>query len=219
MDPSFSVIHSFPPPTLEARWREFLVGAEAPSQYNAPEFFLEPYWEGKRPFAVLALEGDRVTGVLTGIHEGNQVLSGLGVRPQIFIGNPENSAAALRSLAAGMLSEAGSDPLLTVYTWEWLPLKPLQKYGFRPRALTGDVVLDLTKGTEQLFKELDKKRRNNIRYATKHGVEVSRATTIEEFRTYYQIYLGWCKRKNLAPFPQEMEEKAFLQCSRNRLLY
>lgn len=219
MPNSYIIIHSFPAGEIEGRWRDFLARSKAPSHYNAPEFFLEPYWEGKQPFAVLATEGERITGVLTGIHEANEVISGLGVRPQIFVGEPEHPSPTLVALMEGLIEEAGAKPLLSVFSWEWLPLKPFIDHGFRPRALTGDVVLDLTRGTDQLFKDLDKKRRNNIRYATKHGVEIARATSIEEFRTYRKIYLGWCARKNLPPFPQEMEEKAFLECARSRHLY
>ena len=52
----FSVLHGFPPRELEERWRDFLGRVDYPGAYQTPEFFLEPFWEGKHPFAILAFK-------------------------------------------------------------------------------------------------------------------------------------------------------------------
>jgi hypothetical protein len=140
----FTILHSFPSPDIEKAWRECLSRVEFPAHYDAPEYFAEPCWAGRRPFAILAMDQGSVVGVLTGLHEENEVICGLQSRPQICIDPTADSGAALISLARGLLEESGSVKLVTVYTWSWMPLDMFEVYGFRRRALEGNVVLDFT---------------------------------------------------------------------------
>ncbi len=187
----FVVLNDFPPPDIEKAWRDCLCRVECPPSYCCPEFFLEPSWFGKRPFAILAVDRDSVVGVLTGLHEGNQVLSGQQSRPQICVDATADFHAAMDSLARGLLAEASSAKLVTVHSWNWLPLQPFELLGFRQRQMEGNVVLDLTRGPEALFKQLNKKRRTNIRFAIRNGTEIFQAATLEEASAFYQIYLTW----------------------------
>jgi hypothetical protein len=192
LDPmNFMIFHEFPPADLEKAWRDGLTRVEAPSHYDAPEFFREPIWEGKSAFAVLALDDGAVAGVLTGIHEGDQISGGLPSRPQIWVDSTKNADTALDALARGLLMEAGPAKLLSVYTWPSLPLDAFHRYGFRLRQLQGNVVLDLTQGPEALFKQFSHQRRKNIRGAIKYGVEVTQATTSEDVREAYDVYYNW----------------------------
>ena len=71
-----------------------------PGCYTAPEFFREPSVEGRRPFAVLSVMDDQVTGVMTGVHEGDRLVSGFGTRPQTSLEKPRgipDRTVALRS--------------------------------------------------------------------------------------------------------------------------
>src|ERR1700687_3505451 len=81
----FLILHDFPRPEIEVLWRDFLGRVEFPAHYDTPEFFLEPYWIGQRIFAVLAFTDSKIVGVLTGLHDGDEVLSGLQSRPQICL--------------------------------------------------------------------------------------------------------------------------------------
>jgi len=72
-----------------------------------------------------------------------------------------------------------------------MPLDGFVLYGFRRRQLEGCVVLDLTKGPETLFKELNRKRRTNIRFAIRNGIEVFEAVKPSDAEMFYQIYLTW----------------------------
>ena len=188
---SFVILHDFPSSEIERAWRDCLRRVEFPAHYYSPEFFREPDWEGKSPFAILAVDRGLITGVLTGLHEGNQVISGLQSRPQICVDPTADTRVALDSLARGLLAEAGSAKLITAYSWSWLALDAFQPFGFRRRSLEGNVVLDLTKGPEILFKELNKKRRTNIRFAIRNDVEVFQATTPEHAAAFYDLYLRW----------------------------
>jgi lipid II:glycine glycyltransferase (peptidoglycan interpeptide bridge formation enzyme) len=81
--------------------------------------------------------------------------------------------------------------MITVYSWSWLALDPFESFGFHRRQLEGNVLLDLTKGPEILFRELNKKRRTSIRFAIRSGVEIFDARTPEDAAIFYDIYLRW----------------------------
>jgi len=190
---NFRVLREFPSPAMERAWREYLSRVEVPAHYDSPEYFLDPLpRQTVKRFAVLALDGDQVRGVLTGFREGKEVMSGLACRPQICVDGTD-SAATLQTLAEGLLEEAGAAELVTVHTWPSLELQPFSKRGFRRRELTGSVVLDLTRGPDALFGEFTKDRRRNIRFAEKHGVEVREAASDQDIMEAYQVHRTWCE--------------------------
>jgi Acetyltransferase (GNAT) domain len=196
---NFKILHEFPGADVEKAWRDCLGRVEFPSHYDTPEYFLEPYFTSRRPFAVLALEGDVVTGVLTGLHEGNQVHCGLPSRPQVCIDPTKDSAATQRALMQGLLSEAGKAELIAVFTWPSLDLPVFADAGFRRRELPGNVVLDLSQGADAVFKQFSKDRRRNIRFAEKNGIEVQMASTPQDIAEAYEVYKAWreTERKEL----------------------
>jgi hypothetical protein len=196
---NFKILHEFPSPDLERAWRECLNRVEIPSHYDSPEYFLDPLrGQATRPFAVLALEDDRVRGVLTGFHLDKEVMSGLSTRPQICADGIENMAT-LKALSEGLMVEADDAELVSVYTWSSLDLAPFSARGFRRQELPGAVVLDLTRGADTLFREFTKDRRRNIRFAEKHGVHVREATTEQDIVDAHQVYSAWrgTQRKNV----------------------
>jgi GNAT acetyltransferase-like protein len=186
---TFRVLHDYPAPKEEKGWRDFLSRADWPSHYSSPEFFGESFWAGKRPFAVLALNGDRVVGVLTGLRGGNFVISGLPSRPQVCLDPEADVCRASQALGRGLLAESDSAGLVTFFAWS--PLQALENTGFRLRALEGNVVLDLTQGPEALFRQAHENRRRNIRHAIRQGVEIFQASTEEDFSAYYEVYRRW----------------------------
>src|SRR6267143_1980529 len=125
----FLILHDFPSLEVETLWREFLGRVESPAHYDAPEYFLEPYWEGKNPFAVLAWSEDKIVGVLTGLHTKGHVICGVPARPQICIDKSVEARETTRTLAEGLLREAGRARLITVYTWDGTPLPEFERHG------------------------------------------------------------------------------------------
>jgi len=212
-DNTFIILHEFPPPDLERAWRALLSRVDVHAHYDCPEFFVESHWIGKRHFAILALNRDSVVGVMTGNHVRNEVMSGLQSRPQICVDLKSDTTATLASLARGLLTEAYSAKLVTAYTWSTMPLDVFEFFGFRRLQLEGNLVLDLTRGPEALFKEFHASRRKNIRHAIKNGVEVFHATTLNEVETLYQIHLRWqrtTRKKIWTPeIPRGVFEKRF----------
>ncbi|MGH9775049.1 MAG: GNAT family N-acetyltransferase [Candidatus Acidiferrales bacterium] len=189
----YFILHEFPVPAQEAAWSDLLTRVELPSHFLTPEFFLESQWEGKRPFAVLAVQNEMVVAALTGVHEDVRVECGMSTRPQICFDRKADLAGALDSLAAGLFVEAGSAQLISIYSW--VPLDPLVRHGFRRREMRGVVTLDLTLGKDELFKRFDLPRRNNIRRSAKKGVEVYQASTPEDIAAYYEVYKSWSDSK------------------------
>jgi hypothetical protein len=211
---NYLILHDFPSPKEEAAWRELLRRVDVPAHYNSPEFFVEPHLGGNRRFAVLALQGERVVGALTGIHEGDQVNCGATTRPQICFDRTIDRAPLLEVLVQGLLAEAGQAKLVTVFSS--ILLGPFLSQGFRSRPMPGVVMLDLTQGKEKVFGQFDSNRRRNIRSSIQQGVEVSEATNAEEIAVLYDIYKDWCKRKGRSPIPYEMERAIFQSTRANR---
>jgi len=204
-DYNFLVLHDFPEPGIESLWREFLKRVELPSHYCAPEYFREPFWSGKRPFAVVVLKQRDVVGVLTGIHQGIEVQCGMSARPQICLDSRSDLSHTLNALYQGLLTEIGTAQLVSIYSWN--PLEPLSRMGFRERPQEGDVLLDLALGADTLFKQFHEGRRKTIRRAmVRFGVEVSEVTTSEDIDASYNVYRQWreTKRKKI-----EWEEISF----------
>jgi len=191
----YELVHEFPGGQIETAWRDLLSRLAIPSHYDAPEYFLEPFWVGKRPFAVLALVGGRAIAVATGIHRGGDMICGLPVRPQIAVSEETDKNAALEMLLKGLLEEARDAKTITVYSWPSLDLASFVEYGFSSRQMLGSVVLDLTLGAEALFQQFSKDRRRNIRFAEKNGVTVRLATGHQDFLRAYDVYLTWVDAK------------------------
>jgi hypothetical protein len=195
MTASYLVLRDFPDPQVESLWREFLESSEIPSHYCAPEFFREPFWSGKRPFAVLALDQGRIVGAVTGIRDGHELQCGRPTRPQTCLVKGASRRKSESSLAIGILREAESSKLVSIYSWT--PLDALLEHGFRLRQTEGAVMLDLSKGPEALFREFSSDKRRNIRFSIKNGVNVQPATSREDLLEFYDLYLNWRSRKRI----------------------
>jgi hypothetical protein len=193
----WTILHGYPRDIeVDARWREFLTRADFAAHYVSPEYFREPFIRHKRPFAVLVWQGERVVAAFSGVHEEQQLICGLKSRPQTCFDKSIDRATVSDAFVGGLLKEAESDKLITVYSWA--PLNTLLSHGYRFNQEEGVVMLDLTRGPDQLFKQFADSRRRNIRKAIRCGIEVAIATTDEEFVVYYEIYANWCRRKKIA---------------------
>lgn len=208
-------LHEFPNPDIEKSWRECLERSDFAAHYVSPEYFHEPFFRDKQPFAVLAWQDNAVVGVLTGMHEGAQVLSGQKSRPQCCFDRSTDPMKAAECLAEGLLEEASAAKLVTVYCWS--PADGFMSAGFRREDQEGVVVLDLSKGPEALLKDFSSNRRTNVRSAIKRGVEVFQASTREDFRDYYDVYAKWCARKQQVRVPFETFQEALLLRNNRRL--
>ncbi|MES2221032.1 MAG: GNAT family N-acetyltransferase [Acidobacteriota bacterium] len=215
----FTILHEYPTPLLEMKWAECLQHTTAPAHYASPAYFLEPYFRGKKPFAVLAIADGEVIGVLTGLHEPGKVISGLETRVHIAVDERRDPTQAMEWLVQGFERESKGAPLAQVYSWAELPLTPFVKAGYRKREFTGNPILDLSLGAEALIANCGKSQRRNIRFSAKNGVEIIEGKTREEFEAFYTIYERWSSVKQLAQYPKELEWEAFQTTQKNRCLF
>ena len=211
----FCILHGPPADALEARWRACLANSDFPTHYTAPEFFLEPAFRKRRPFAVLSMTGEEVTGVLTGINDGERVQSGLSVRPQIALSRNADKACAMADLAAGLVAEAKETKLVDLFVWS--DMEALVPARFRQRRYDGVVMLDLSRGPDALFRNFSENKRTNIKKAIKYGVSVEPATSRDDVAAYYAICVDWSRRKAL-PIASEDEFHQSFALTANRLL-
>ena len=214
---TWTILHSYPDDRhVDARWREFLTEADFGAHYVSPEYFREPFFRDKRPFVVLAWQSERIVAALSGMHEERQIVCGQISRPQVCFDKTVDRETASHALVDGLFHEAGAEKLITFYSW--VPLNTLSKHGYRCHQEEGVVMLDLTKGPDELFKHFAEARRTNIRKSIKRGVEVGICGTTDELRSYYDIYADWCRRKIITPNSFEIMEEAFQSPNRHLFL-
>lgn len=209
------LLHRKPAGAIEAGWRACLTESSFPTHYTAPEFFLEPVFRNSKPFAVLSIVGDKVTGVLTGINDGAHVQSGLSVRPQIAFLRGTDRTQAMANLVSGLLVEAKTAELLDLFVWS--DMEAFVANRFRRRRYDGVVMLDLSQGPAKLFRSFSENKRTNIKKAIKFGVSVAPATSRDEVSEYYAIYVDWSNRKQQPIVSEEQFQETFALTD-NRLL-
>ena len=124
-----------------------------------------------------------------------------------------------KALAAGLRTlSLPSTKFISAFAWN--EVAGFQTAGFRIKRFEvplGTIVLDLSRGTEQLFREFAESRRYNIRRVIKAGVEVTEMNIDRDFDDYYALYKHWSEFKGLAAQPYDMQRVVFESRS-NRLL-
>jgi len=207
---NYKIIDTFPDPGLESAWRDCLANSDEASHYASPEFFVEPFFRDRRLFAILAMEGPRIDGVLTGMSAGGRAECGLSVRPQICRRRTAEFDRVGEALVSGIESlDDRRVELLTVYSWERIPA--FERHGFRIRENSGTagvLVLDLTLGPEAIFRQFSETRRNKIRRAMRASVSVGEMSIEADFDGYYAIYKDWSEFKGLPAQPYEIQRSA-----------
>ena len=217
-------LSEYPTDSIRDSWLDCLAHATLPCHFGSPAFFLEPYFRSKQPFAILAISGDRVLAALTGLHEPEEVRSGLTTRVQLVTDSRFDSVDVCTVLIRAFLSKSSGSPLAAIYDWGQPPLShpnfqtAATALGLRMKQFPGVPVLDLSLGPDALLMQMKEKRRYNIRLGIKAGVQVAEATTFSEFETFCEISESWSKEMGVSPFPREMEHEAFEQTRGNRLL-
>jgi Acetyltransferase (GNAT) domain len=212
---SFRILRGPPAGVIEARWRACLADSDFPTHYTAPEFFFEPTFRQSKPFAILSLVDDAVTGVLTGTHDGVRVQSGLSVRPQIAFSRRADRSCAMANLVDGLVELAQSAKLVDLFVWS--DMESLVAPRLRKKRHEGVVMLDLSRGPDALFRKFSENKRTNIKKSIKYGVTVEPAKGQDEISAYYAICLDWARRKAL-PLTGEDEFQQAFALTKNRLL-
>ena len=200
---NWKVLTENPDAQFARKWNEFLENASFPTHYTTPDFFADPFVRGGEKFAVLAFdENEKISAVLTAVENGRKLISGMPERPQTAFRKDANRLEAATALAAGLKQKGGAkSELIDFYTWE--QVKEFEELGFQSN-LCGEnesiIVLDLSKGAEQLFNDFSQTRRNELRKVIKQNLlEIKDLETDEELRQLYEIHTDWNRRKGIEP--------------------
>ena len=212
---NWTILHDFPNARLEQKWREFLIHADFPTHYTSPEYFRETFFTNLKPFAVLALEGEQIIGVLSGLHKAAKVDCGMQWRPQVACDPTADQKVVGERLRQGLMQEAARTKLIEIHTWR--PMEGWRAHGFKALEQEAVVMLDLTSDADALFKQFAGTRRTDIRKAIKSGVEVFEAGTPEDFAAFYEIHCDWSRHKGFTPTPAEQLKQALAQHDNRRL--
>jgi hypothetical protein len=207
----YLILAELPDSQTVTAWNACLDDSQFAAQYAAPEFFEEPYFRDRKPFAVLAKEGAQVYGVATGLLDERTITCGAPGSPHICVRRGADVEAVGRALGAGLRAHAsGSTEFIGAFSWIALP--GLERQGFRVRSYgppLSTILLDLSKGPEALFSECSETRRNKIRRAVKAGVEVGEMDLDRDFDSYYDLYSHWCAFKGVMRQPYDVQRLAF----------
>lgn len=195
-----TILTDAPNAELTGRWNDLLANAQLPTHYVTPDFFVDPFAGRDRRFAVLALAGDRIDAVVTGIDDGKTLRCGLGVRPQMIFRRGIDTAKAAMAIANGLRQISPNAELIDLHSWDRIAGFDTAGYAHKPGS-GGDTVamLDLAKGPEQLFKEFSERRRTDLRKTMKLGVVTVKPLETEvELAATYRIHREWTRRKGIA---------------------
>lgn len=202
MTKNYLLITTSPDAGLKAKWDDLVKNAAFATHFVTPDFFSDPFVGDGERFAVLALDGERIDAVLTGVKNGGAVFSGLPVRPQTAFRKGADRVAAAQSLIEGVAEFAGeSVDLIRFFSWE--PITGLDRFGYEHDSCAGSdkvVILDMAKGPDTLFKEFSERRRTHLRKVMKQGkLEVKMLETEAELAELYEIHKDWNARKGMTP--------------------
>lgn len=211
---NYKIFTEYPDKNWTRKWNEFLEKADFPTHYTTPNFFVDPFVRGGERFAVAALDGEKITGVLTGVDDGKSIVSGLFVRPQFCLSKSANRFETAKCLFEG-LKEKGGAGLQVIELFSWHPVAEFEKNGFQVREYGGEqgtILLDLSKGTDALFMDFSQTRRNELRKAIKQNlVQISEVENLDELAELYAIHRDWNERKGNSPDKFEDFELAWKQ--------
>jgi hypothetical protein len=216
----FQIITNYPPPELEKKWFAFLPESTFPSHYTSPGFFKEPFWTNQNPFAVLVFDEEKIVGAATGLRKERQIICGLEVRPQISISKNADRNEVTKTLVEALLELAENNAeLLTLHCPH--QLKEFTEFGFGEKKAIGAfevLMLDLSKGTDAVFKNFSQSRRSDLRKALREKqIEISQIETESELVELYKIHVAWCERKRVAPDTWEMMQTVFANRDYHRI--
>lgn len=214
------VITALPDADVSARWDDFLTNAPFATHYVTPDFFVDPFAGRGERFAILAIVGEQINAVLTGVKVNNKLVSGMAVRPQTAFRKGVDRHSAANALLRGLASHVGeADELITFHSWE--AIDDLASFGYSHETAKGAdrvVMLDLAKGADALFKDFSERRRTDLRKTMKQGkLEVKLLKTEDELAELYEIHKDWNARKGNVP--DALESFGAMLTSRHRATF
>ncbi len=215
------ILHDYPTREVETEWNEFLTKIEFPCHYISPAYFTVPFWEGKKPFAVLVFDENKVVGVATGLFQSGKLTCGLQVRPQMAMIETEKTSEIAKELHAGLIENAGNKAsLITLNSWQ--NISGFGNLGYANQTSEGNarvVVIDLRIGADAVFKGFSQSRRSTLRKIIReNNLEISELENQSELEEFYAIHVAWCKNKKIQPHTLKVMQTISTQKETGRIL-
>ena len=190
-------------PEEKERWDEFVK--------NHPNSLISHLYDWKRieyfyPKAtkiihLIAEEDNKIVGVMSFFIQNRKITSHSGflvlnknakVIQEEFMVFLDTYTKKERLIGIQILSEPNTIPDEQM-SW-------LLNYGYE-RKISKTVILSLIPSLDEIWKNLHKSARTDVRKATKNGVKVVKATRGEEVEDFYELYLAMCKTNKIKPHP------------------
>jgi Acetyltransferase (GNAT) domain len=215
------ILDKYPNQEIEKEWNEFLTKVEFPCHYISPAYFDVPFWEGKKPFAILIFDNGKVVGVATGIFQNGKLTCGLQVRPQMAMIELEKTTEIAKELHAGLIENARNKAsLITLNSWQ--NISGFDALGYANQISEGNarvVVIDLRIGADAVFKGFSQSRRSALRKIIReNNLEISELETQSELEEFYVIHIAWCKNKKVKPHTFKTMQTISTQKETGRIL-
>jgi len=215
----YSILTALPDAEMLERWENCLNNSDFATHYVTPDFFADPFVGSGERYVILATRNGQIDAVLSGLRQGRYVSSGLAVRPQTVFRNGIDRASAAAALIAGLAEYGVSAETVKFYSWD--PIDGLDRFGYEYELCIGAdqvVMIDLSKGADELFKEFSERRRTDLRKTIKQGkVEVKMLETESELAELYAIHKEWNLRKGNQP--EEIDAFQRMLSSKNRATF
>jgi Acetyltransferase (GNAT) domain len=215
------ILHGYPTREVETEWNEFLTKIEFPCHYIGPAYFSVPFWEGKKPFAILVFDENKIVGAATGLFQNGKLTCGLKVRPQMAMIETEKTDEIAKELHAGLIEIARNKAsLITLNSWQNISCFRALGYAGQPSEGTDRiVVIDLSIGADAVFKGFSQSRRSALRKIIReNNLEISELETAAELEEFYAIHTAWCKNKKIEPHPLKAMQTISTQKESGRIL-
>lgn len=200
------------------QWSKFVAEHANGTFFQTPEYFeLHQGIHGYYPYLILATKSDKKTivGVLVAIrhHVYGGIAHYLTSRvivtggPLVDAHYPEVVTLLLQKFVHKMRFRAVYSEFRNLFDMSMFHAAFKRNNAFFEDHL--DILIDLHKSEEDLWKDVRSQRRNLIRRAQKQSIEVRELSSEEERRQSWDVLKDLYRRKKLPLAPKELFERAF----------
>jgi len=93
--------------------------------------------------------------------------------------------------------------------WKWDLIHDFCRNNFIIAKIYKTFLLDISKGQEHIWGNLNKKVRNAIRYSKKKNIEIRRIEDLDDLKIFYKLYLRGSRELGSPPHPYKFYELLF----------
>lgn len=169
-------------------------------------------------------EAEQIKGILVSVvYKQYKGLIGFLSSRSIIHGGPiilNSDANVLELLLTKYLAEIKSKAIFSQFRNSWIQSN--EKSIFEEKNIFFedhlDIIIDLTKDEEKLWKEIHSKRRNEIRRATKEGTFFRKAENISDFKSAYNILLEVYERVKVPIPPFAILNNIYTELSKENMI-